>query len=109
MLDGGQMHRPAFAAHKADVSQHKFAEQPFHRSAARKRVSVAAVRAERFVALLHRHAKSGRDRFLSERQMARALDHILKEKVVGALFAVSYLDLKPEELEPPIQTDVIVQ
>jgi hypothetical protein len=41
--------------------------------------------------------------------MARALDHILKEKVVGALFAVTDLDLEAEELEPTLKADVIVQ
>jgi hypothetical protein len=41
--------------------------------------------------------------------MARALDHILKEKVVSALLAITNLDLEAEELEPPIQTYVIVR
>jgi hypothetical protein len=41
--------------------------------------------------------------------MARALDHILKEKVMSALLAVADLNLEAEELDPPIQADVIVQ
>ena len=94
---------------KADVAQHQLAEHPLHRGPARERMGVAAVGAERLVALLHRHAKSGRHRLLPDRQMARALDHVLKEKVVGALLAVANFHLETEELEPPIQTDVVVR
>ena len=47
---------------------------------------VAAIRAKRPVIAPHRGRKTGGDGFLSEREMTRALDEILQEQIVRALF-----------------------
>ena len=108
MLDRGQMHRAALAAHQADVAQHQFAEHPLHRRAARQRMRVAAIGAEGFVALAHRDPEPRRDRFLPKRQMAGALDQVLQEQIVGALLAVADFDLQAEQLQPRFDADVVV-
>ena len=46
MLDRGQMHRAALAAHQAVVAQHQLAQHLLHRHAARQRVGMAAIGAE---------------------------------------------------------------
>ena len=108
MLDRGQMHRAALAAHQADVAQHQFAEHALHRRAAGERMRVAAIGAERLVALAHRNAKPRRDRLLADRQMAGALDHVLEKEIEGALLAIADFHLKAEELEAPVQAYVVV-
>ena len=102
MLDRGQVHRAALAAHEADVAQHQFAEHALHRGAAGERMRVAAIGAERLVALAHRDAKPRRDRLLAERQMARALDHVLQKEIEGALLAVADFDLKTKQLQTTV-------
>ena len=67
VLDRGQMHRAALAAHQADVPQHQLAEHSLHRRAASERMRVAAIGAERLVALAHRDAEAGRDGLLPDR------------------------------------------
>ena len=108
MLDRGQMHRAALAAHQADVAQHQLAEHALHRGAASERVRVAAVGAERLVALAHRDAEARRDRLLAERQMARALDHVLQEEIERALLAIANFDLEAEQLQTAVEADVVV-
>ena len=108
VLDGGQMHRAALAAHQADVTQHQFAEHALHRGAAGERMRVAAIGAERLVALAHRDAEPRRDRLLADRQMARALDHVLQKEIEGALFAIANFDQEAEELETLVQAYVVV-
>ena len=102
------MHRAALAAHQADVAQHQFAEHSLHRRAASERVSMAAIGAERLVALAHGDAEARRDCLLSDRQMAGALDHVLQEEIVGALLAVANFHLEAEELQPAFKADVVV-
>ena len=51
----------------------------FNRYAARQRVGVAAIGAERKIARLHGGGKAGGNRLLAERKMARALDQVLQE------------------------------
>ena len=46
VLDRGQMHRAALAAHQAVVALHQFAQHLRDRHAARQRVGVAAIGAE---------------------------------------------------------------
>ena len=67
---------------------------------------VAAVGAERPVVGAHRDAEAGGDRFLAEREMARALDEVLEEEIVRALLAVAQLELLAIELEPRLAADV---
>ena len=109
VLDRGQVHRAALAAHQPAVALHQLAEHLLHRRAARERVRVAAIGAEGEVAGLHRDGEAGGDRLLAERQMARALDQVLQEEIVGALLAVADLDLQPLELEPRLLADVVVR
>ena len=72
-------------------------------------MGMAAISAEGLVALLHGDAETCSDRLLSDRQVARAFDQVLKEKVVSTLLAVPNLDLKPEELQPAFEADVVVR
>jgi hypothetical protein len=102
------MHRTALAAHQPDIPQHEFAEHALHRGAARKRVGVAAIGAEGFVALAHGDAEAGRDRLLAERKMAGALDQVLEKQIIGALLAIANLDLKPEQFQPRLHADIVV-
>ena len=94
------MHRAALAAHQAVVALHQFAEHLFDRHAARQRMGVAAIGAERQVAGLHRGGKAGRDGFLAERQVAGALDEILQKQIEGALLGLADHHLRAVELEP---------
>ena len=76
------MHGAALAPHQTIVALHQFAEHLLHRHAARQRMRVPAIGAERLVALAHRDAEPGRDRLLTDRQMTRALDHVLQEQIL---------------------------
>jgi hypothetical protein len=66
MLDRGQMHRAALAAHQAVIARHEFAQHLFDRHAACQRVRMAPVGAEAEVAFLHGHCKPGRDGLLAQ-------------------------------------------
>jgi hypothetical protein len=44
-------------------------------------MSMASISAEGLVALSHGDAETGRDRFLSDRQVTGAFDQVLKKKV----------------------------
>ena len=98
LLDIGEMHRAALAAEQPHCAAHQLAQHACHRRAARERVRVAAIGAERPVVGAHRDAERRCDRFLAERQMARALDQVLQKKIVGALLAVTQLELQAIEL-----------
>ena len=108
VLLGGQVHRAALAAHQAVVALHQLAEHLLDRHAARQRVGVAAVGAERQVALLHGGGEARRHGLLAERQMARALHQVLQEQVVGALLGLADVDLAAVKLEPGFLADVVV-
>ena len=69
---------------------------------------VAAIGAERLVALAHRDAEARRDGLLPDRQMARALDHVLQEEIERALLAIANFHLEAEELEAAVEADVVV-
>ena len=103
------MHRAALAAHQAVVAAHQFAEHLLDRHAARQRVRMTAIGAERQIARLHRGGEAGRDRFLPERQMARALDQVLQEQVVGALLGFAQQHLRAVQFEPRVLADIVVQ
>src|SRR6185369_9943924 len=92
------MHRAALAAEQSTLAAHQFAEHALHRRAARERMRVAAIRAERPVVGTHRHAERSGDRFLAKRQVARALDQVLQKEIVGALLAVAQLELQAIKL-----------
>ena len=109
VLHRGEMHRAALAAHQAVVALHELAQHLLHRHAARERVRMAAIGAEAEIAGLHRLGEAGGDRLLAEREMARALDQVLQEEIVGALLAVADLDLQAIELEPGRLADIVVQ
>ena len=108
MLDGGQVHRAALAAHQAVVALHQFAQHLLDRHAARQRMGVAAIGAERQVAWLHRPGEAGGNRLLAERKVARALDQILEEEIVGPLLGLPDYELQAEEFQSKLLADVIV-
>ena len=89
MLDRGEMHGAALAAHEAVVALHQFAKHLLDRYPARQRVRVTAIGAEGQVAGLHGRRKSRGNRFLAEREVARSLDQILQEQIEGALLALA--------------------
>ncbi len=109
MLRGREVRGPALAAHQPVVALHQFAQHLFNRHTARERVRMPPVGAERQVAGLHRVGKSGRDRFLAEREVARALDQVLQEQVEGALFGFAQLDLGAKQPQPHRLADVVVR
>ncbi len=108
MFGGGEVHRAALAAEQTAFTAHQFAEHLLDRHAARQRVGMTAIGAERQVARLHRAGKTGRDRLLAEREMARALDQVLEEEVVGTLLRLPDHELQAEEFQAEIFADVIV-
>ena len=69
---------------------------------------MAAVGAKRLITLPHGNAEPRRNRLLTNRQMARALDHVLEKEIERALLAIANLHLKTEELETPVQAYVVV-
>ena len=76
------------------------------RPGAHLRVRVTAIGAERPVVGTHRDTEGSGDRFLSERQMARALDQVLQEEIVRTLLAVAQLELQAVELHARFPADV---
>ncbi len=100
VFDGSQMHRAAFAAHQPVVALHQFAEHLLERHAARQRMGVAAIGAERQIARLHGGGAAGGDRLLAERQVARALHQVLQEQIEGALLGLANLDLHAKHAKP---------
>ena len=102
------MHRAALPAHQPVVALHQFAEHLLDRHAARQRVGVAPVGAERQVAGLHRNGKSGCDRLLAERQVARALDQVLQEQIERPLLGLAQLELRAIEAQPHGLADVVI-
>ncbi len=94
VIDRGQVHRAALAAHQAVVALHQFAQHLLDRHAARQRMGVAAIGAERQIAGLHGGGAAGGDRFLAEREMARALHQVLQEQIEGALLGLADFDLQ---------------
>src|SRR5713226_1431500 len=100
VLDAREMHRASLAFHEAALPPHQLAQHRHHGSAARERVMMPAVGAEGIVVPVHRRGESGRDRLLSEREMARALYEVLQEQIVGALLAVADLDLQLVQPQP---------
>ena len=109
VLDRGQMHRAALAAHQAVVALHQLAQHLLDRHAARQRMGMAAIGAEAQIALLHGAGKAGRHRLLAEREMAGALDQVLQEQVVGALLGLAQHDLRPVQLQALGLADIVVQ
>ena len=92
VLDAGEVHRAALSPHEPAFATHQLAEDADHRRAAGERVGVAAIGAEGVVVLPHRHREAGGDRFLAEREMARALHEVLQEEIIGALLQHADLD-----------------
>ena len=109
VLDGGQVHRAALAAHQAVVAPHQFAEHLLDRHAARQRVGMAAIGAEDEVARLHGGGEAGGDRLLPEREVARALHEVLQEQVEGALLGLPQQHLQTVQFEPRVLADIVVQ
>ena len=79
------------------------------RHAARQRMGMAAIGAERQIALLHGLGKASGDRLLPERQMAGALDQVLQEQVVGALFRLAQAHLRAVQGQALLLADIVVQ
>src|SRR6476646_442417 len=100
----GQMHRAAFAMKHAVGAAEQLAHRRRHGRTTRERVRVAAIRAERVVVLTHGDGKAGRNRLLSEGQVARALDQVLQEEVIRALLEIAQLDHELIEAEPSLVT-----
>ncbi len=109
VIDRGQVHRAALAAHQAIVALHQFAQNLLDRHAASERVGVAAIGAERQVARLHRGGKAGGDRLLAERKVARALDQVLQEKIERALLGLADLDLHAIHAKPRFLADIVIE
>ncbi len=109
MLDGGQMHRAAFAAHQAVVALHQLAQHLLDRDAACERMGVPAIGAEAQVSRLHGGRKPGGDRLLAEREVARALHQVLQEQVEGALLGLAQLDLHAIQTQPQLLADIVVE
>ena len=109
MLDAGQMHRSALAAQKPAFASHQLTEYAGHRGAARQRVIVAAIGAERVVVGVHGAGETGRDGLLTQPQMARAFDQVLKEQIVGPLFDMAAFKLKAPEINPFRLADIVVR
>src|SRR5205085_10758397 len=74
-----------------------------------KRVGVAPIGAEAKIARPHGGRKAGRDRFLAEREMARALDQVLQEQIERALLSLADLDLHAIPAQPHLLADLRVQ
>ena len=108
VLGGGQVHRAALAAHQAVVALHQFAQHLLDRHAARQRVGMAAIGAERQVARLHGGREAGRHRLLAERQVARALHQVLQEQVEGALLGLPEFHLHAVHPKPHLLADVVI-
>ena len=109
VVDRGQMHRAALAAHQAVVALHQFAQHFFDRHAAGERMGMAAIGAEGQIAGLHGGGKAGGDRFLAERKMARALDQVLQKQIEGALLGLADLDLDAIQAKPRFLADIVVE
>ena len=77
--------------------------------AARQRMGVAPIGAERQIALLHGAGEPRRDRLLAQRQMAGALDQVLQEQIERALLGLPENDLATIQLQPHGLADVVVQ
>src|SRR2546430_4368226 len=75
------MHGAALTGHQSTLAPHELAEHPDHRRATHERVGVTAIGAEGVVVPAHGDAEPSSDRLLSEREMARALDQVLHEKI----------------------------
>ena len=105
----GQVHRAALAAHQAVVALHQFAQHLLDRHAARQRVRVSAVGAKRQVARLHGGGKTGGDRLLAERQVARALDEVLQKQIERALLGLADLDLRAIQAKPRFLADIVIE
>ena len=103
------MHRAALAAHQPVVALHQLAQHLLDRHAARQRVGVAAIGAEREIALHHGFGETGGDRLLPERQMAGALHQVLQEQVVGALLRLAQAHLRAVQSKPLLLADIVVQ
>ncbi len=109
VIDRGQVHRTALAAHQAVVALHQLAEHLFDRHAARQRMGVAAIGAERKIARLHGGGAAGGDRLLAEREMARALHQVLQKQIERALLGLANLDLHAIHAKPCLLADIVVE
>ena len=66
VLDAGEVHRPAFAAHQSVGTSEQFGHDRCQWHATRNRVGVASIGREGPVVGAHRRAEPGRDGFLAE-------------------------------------------
>src|SRR5665213_4096318 len=71
-------------------------------------MGMAAVGAEGEIAGLHCRREPRGNRFLSEGEMAGALDQILQEQIIGALLSLAELELGPVQLQPQFLADVVI-
>src|SRR4029078_1292468 len=104
-----EVHGPTLAAHQPVVALHQLAQYLLDRHATRKSVGMTAVSAEREIALLHGLGKASGDRLLPERQMAGALDQVLQEQVVGALFRLAQAHLRAIKGQALLLADIVIQ
>ena len=108
VFDGRQMHRAALAPHQSDVPEHQFAEHAFHRSAARQRIGVSAIGAERLVALAHGDANPAATASCPRERWLVPLIQILQKEIVCPLLAIADLDLETEQLQSLLGSNVVV-
>jgi len=105
VLDTRQVHRTALAPHESAFASHKLAQNASHRGAAQHRMVMPAIRAKRVVVGAHRCSDTGGDGLLAEREMARTLDKVLHEQIVGALFHLPCARHHAVKLEPQLVVD----
>ena len=103
------MHRAALALQQPAFATHQLAQHAFHRRAARQRVVMAAIGAERPVVFLHRRRKASRDCLLPKCQMRRALDQVLQEQIIGALFNMADFQQRAPQGEPCVLTNIVIR
>src|SRR5262249_32247243 len=72
-------------------------------------MGVATVGAEAQVARAHGGGKPSGNRLLAEREMARTLDQVLQERVVGALLGLTDVALHAVHAQPQLFPDIVVE
>ena len=90
VTDVGEVHRPALPGQHAARASEELAHDAGHRRSTRQSVRMAAICRERVVVFVHRLAERRCDGFLTEREVARALDEVLHEQVVRARLELAH-------------------
>ena len=106
VLDGGEVHGSALAAHQRALLADELEEHRLHRYAAGKRVVVAAVRAEGVIVFAHGGGEPGRDRLLADPEVRRPADQPGEEELVGALLEEAAGEHRAVHPHPQVAVEV---